>query len=385
MGNITAKSVTYLTLSLIIALLIVQPVFADIPKTLPASTDTISIAYRGSGGFYVGNTIIFDGRNTVGNTTLVKITGSGLPAEGVPLYDLNGEAGSGNPVNVDPDSTWRLVWDTSSINGLEKLQTTRYTVTAMDLAHPENIVATTVYLKKPEFSIVAQPDTLEAGNYVQLSGNAENGVSSVKIEVTDMSGKVLKTFECAVSASGYFNNGFHADMQPGQYYVVITNPVLKKTSRTVLTIVKPEQPPLSPVTTSPAPPVTITVPSTLVYPTVTAPGSTSAVPSGTTGTLTITSTPPGATVYVDARVAGVTPLTLNDIAAGTHQIEIQSPDYQTSSLSVTVKAGETASVSPILQKSTSALPVYVLAIIGVVLVVCIVAAVILTTRRKPSP
>jgi len=384
MGKINVKGIISLSLFLIIALLMIQPVFADIPQSIPSSTDKISIAYRGAGGYYIGNVIVFDGKDTAGNTTLLKITGPGLPEAGVPLYDLTGQPGTGNSVDVKDDGTWRLVWYTSNIKGIENLQTVRYTVTATDLAHPENVAATSVYLRKPEFSIIAQPDTLESGNYVQLSGSAENGISSVRIDVTDLSGNVLKTFESAVSASGYFNNGFHADMPPGQYYVVITNPVLKKTSRTILTIVKPEPTPASPSPTSSVPPLTITVPSTLVIPPVSTPGVSTTV-SATTGSLAISSTPTGATVLVDAKVAGVTPLTLNTIAPGTHQVDIQSPDYQSISLSVNVKAGETASVSPILQKNTSVLPVYVLAIIGILLVVCVVVVVMLTTRRKNNP
>ena len=48
----------------------IQPVFAD--------AGYVSISYRGSGGYYIGDTITFDGKNTAGNTTVVKITGPGL-------------------------------------------------------------------------------------------------------------------------------------------------------------------------------------------------------------------------------------------------------------------------------------------------------------------
>lgn len=383
MGSIKVRDLISISLLLIIALLIVQPVFADIPKSIPSSTDNISIAYRGAGGYFVGSTVVFDGRNSVGNVTVLKISGAGLPAEGVPLNDLNAQAGAGNMADVNSEGTWKFVWYTSTINGIEKLQTARYTITAMDLAKQENLVTTSVYIRKPEFSIVAQPDTLESGNYIQLTGNAENGVSTVRIDITDLSGKILQTFESEVSASGYFSNGFHANLPPGQYYVVITNPVLKKTSRATLTIIKPQPATQSPTPTLSEPVATITVPSVLVSPSVSTPAGSSALPTGKTGILAITSTPEGATVLVDGKVAGVTPVTLNAIAAGTHQVDIQAPDYQTNSLSVNVKAGETASLAPILQKNTSPLPVYLLAIIGILLVVCIVVVLLLTRRKNP--
>jgi len=383
MGSIKVRDLISISLLLIIALLIVQPVFADIPKSIPSSTDNISIAYRGAGGYFVGSTVVFDGRNSVGNVTVLKISGAGLPAEGVPLNDLNAQAGAGNMADVNSEGTWKFVWYTSTINGIEKLQTARYTITAMDLAKQENLVTTSVYIRKPEFSIVAQPDTLESGNYIQLTGNAENGVNTVRIDITDLSGKILQTFESEVSASGYFSNGFHANLPPGQYYVVITNPVLKKTSRATLTIIKPQPATQSPAPTLSEPVATITVPSVLVSPSVSTPAGSSALPTGSTGILAITSTPEGATVLIDGKVAGVTPVTLNAIAAGTHQVDIQAPDYQTNSLSVNVKAGETASLAPLLQKNTSPLPVYLLAIIGILLVACIVVVLLLTRRKNP--
>ncbi len=78
---------------LVALILIMQPVLAD--------AGSVTISYRGSGGYYIGDSITFDGKNTAGNTTIVKITGPGLPAEGVPLYDLNGIPGSGNTVPVN--------------------------------------------------------------------------------------------------------------------------------------------------------------------------------------------------------------------------------------------------------------------------------------------
>ena len=64
---------------LIAAVCIIQPVFAD-------DAGSVSIAYRGAGGAYIGNMVIFDGHNTAGNITVLKITGPGLPAEGYPSW-----------------------------------------------------------------------------------------------------------------------------------------------------------------------------------------------------------------------------------------------------------------------------------------------------------
>jgi len=301
MAIVNHKSVISLSLFLIIALLLVTPALADIPKTVPAVTDTMSIAYRGNGGYYIGNTIIFDGKNTVGNVTVLKITGPGLPAAGVPLYDMNGNAGSGNTVDVDLDKSWRFVWYTANIKGIEKLQSARYTITATDLTNPGNEAATSIFLKKPDFSVIAQPDVVKVGEYVQLFGNAENGVSSVRIDVTDLSGNILRTYESAVSASGYFNNGFHVDMPLGQYYVVITNPITKKTSRTVLTVAIPPQENVTTIPATPAVSATVIIPATT---------GTTAIPTSvsTCSTTTAPVPPPantGLPMYIFAIIGGL--------------------------------------------------------------------------------
>ena len=217
---------------LIAAICIIQPVLGV--------NGTVTIAYRGSGGSYIGDTVIFDGKNTVGNITFIRITGPGLPFEGVPIYNLNGNPGSGNTIEVNPDGTWKLAWYTSSIKGVEKMQTARYYITAADLAHPESSSTTSVLMKKAEFYANLTPNPATNADYVSLTGSAERGVSYVRIDVTDNSGKILHTYSSPVSASGYFNYGFHVDMQPGQYYITVSNPSLKNSLRMVLTIVPPQ-------------------------------------------------------------------------------------------------------------------------------------------------
>lgn len=113
-----------------------------------ADNGTIPIAYRGSGGGYVGDTVVFDGKNTYGNITLVSITGPGLPADGVPAANLNGTAGTGTPVRVDPDGSWKYTWYSSSIPGNERLQTWRYTFIAADAVQPEKSATASFMQKK---------------------------------------------------------------------------------------------------------------------------------------------------------------------------------------------------------------------------------------------
>ena len=68
-------------LSRIISFLILFIAIAVCLQPVMAANDSISIAYRGAGGNYIGDTIIFDGYNHVGNITVLKVTGPDcLPA-----------------------------------------------------------------------------------------------------------------------------------------------------------------------------------------------------------------------------------------------------------------------------------------------------------------
>lgn len=307
-----------------------------------AADKAMTIAYWGNGGYYIGDTIIFDGYSPAGNATAIKLTGPGLPAGGVPIYDLDGAEGTGNPVIVKEDGTWRLVWYTGSIKSVDKMQTARYHITVFDVNNPSVSSSTSFMMKKPDFSVTASPDTLETGEYIQLLGTAEQGTSDIHIVISDEVGKVYHTYDTSASASGYFTYAFHVDMKPGTYYITISSPSVKNTYRTTITVI----PPASPATN-------VTVGITPV----------TTVPSDS-GMLSISSTPTGAQVYVDSVSMGVTPITLANIAPGSHLVEIKSPGYLTFSLQVTVNAGETTSLSPNMVKSPLSLPVSPLVALG---------------------
>ena len=222
---------------------IIQPVLAQ--------EGSMTISYRGAGGYYIGDTIIFDGKNTVGNTTLLKISGPGLPSQGVPVYNLNGIPGSGNTAPANQDGSWKFVWFSANIRGVEKLVTARYTITAFDLTNPEKTASVLILLKKPEFYISPQQSQVNPGDYMQLNGIAERGLEEVKIDIADSKGTILRSYTSSVSGSGYFNYGFRADLQPGQYFVIVSNPSLKKVFRTSFTVVPSRETALT--TTIPSP------------------------------------------------------------------------------------------------------------------------------------
>jgi PEGA domain len=67
-------------------------------------------------------------------------------------------------------------------------------------------------------------------------------------------------------------------------------------------------------------------------------------PGPQVGWLTIISTPSGAEVSLDGKVAGVTPVTGRELGAGTHTIRISMAGYEPSQTTKTIDAGEQAAV-----------------------------------------
>ena len=84
------------------------------------------------------------------------------------------------------------------------------------------------------------------------------------------------------------------------------------------------------------------VPPPAARPTAPAPA---AAPEVFTGTLYVDSRPRGATVFVDGRAVGVTPLSLPDVAIGSHIVRFEMAGKKTWTTSTRVVAGQTARVT----------------------------------------
>jgi hypothetical protein len=75
-----------------------------------------------------------------------------------------------------------------------------------------------------------------------------------------------------------------------------------------------------------------------------------------TGSITITSSPSGAEVYLNNEYRGTTPNTLNAVPAGNHTVEVRERGYKTWSQAITVASGSTASFSPSLVPVAASIP-----------------------------
>lgn len=68
-------------------------------------------------------------------------------------------------------------------------------------------------------------------------------------------------------------------------------------------------------------------------------------PAGNTGTLSISTDPSGATIYLDNAVKGISPLTLYNVLSGAHTVTIKQAGYNDVVQQTTVNNGQTTDLS----------------------------------------
>jgi hypothetical protein len=75
-----------------------------------------------------------------------------------------------------------------------------------------------------------------------------------------------------------------------------------------------------------------------------------------TGTLSVSSTPAGASVFIDNALKGVTPISLTDISAGSHQVLLRLNGYQDYTVTQQVNAGATNTIAAALNPNVTPQP-----------------------------
>ncbi len=74
-------------------------------------------------------------------------------------------------------------------------------------------------------------------------------------------------------------------------------------------------------------------------------------PAATTGALRVESRPSGATVFVDGRVVGTTPLQVSDLTPGPRQVRLELPGHRAWATTTSVVAGQSVRVAASLEES----------------------------------
>jgi hypothetical protein len=109
------------------------------------------------------------------------------------------------------------------------------------------------------------------------------------------------------------------------------------------------------------------------------------VPSGTGqgGTLSVSSSPTGADVYMDNQYKGITPVTLSNLPAGTHTVKISLAGYNDYVSNVQIADGQTTQVSAALGAVPTSTPTQSGPLpIAAVLSVSLVSGLLILKRRK---
>lgn len=100
------------------------------------------------------------------------------------------------------------------------------------------------------------------------------------------------------------------------------------------------------------------------------------------GSLSVSSTPAGANVFLDNNFIGVTPFTLPGVAVGNHVVTIKLEGYEECSASTQVNAGATSTVSTFLQPGTVPSPTQKSGMVPVFSVIAVIAVGIFALRSR---
>jgi hypothetical protein len=301
---------------------------------------------------YIGDTVHLSGYSPTSQTVYLFLTGPNLPANGVALDNINELADQGGftQVSVDSNDHWQYDWVTSSIGG--RLDAGTYTVWAVD--GPNDLAN----LNQAQYSMISV--TLSEPGIGSVSASTSPG-GVVAVSTTVVAPGILNVSSVPEDSSVVVNGNYQGrspisipDLTPGTYQVNISrfNYDLLSTSATV------ESGATTEVTATLRPKI---------------------------GTLVIATTPAGANITLDGADEGVSPVTLNGIAAGNHTVNATLTGYIPSETMVTVVADQSVtSTIPLAKPAFSLLPVSMTPLpVNVPLAACAAALLLFACTRRP--
>ena len=194
----------------------------------------VSITAAGNGNYYLGDEIKLTGMNTETSTVYLFMTGPNLPSGGGKLNDartavVNNQADTLVQADVLSDNTWSYKWQTQDLN----VDSGSYTVYAVSKPNNKDnlgdaqYASTSVTIRKPLIS-ASMPSMVAAGDKIIITGNAGSSPSAgVAIWVLGKNYVFYKT--TSVETDGSFeleiSSGDTSNLYPGQYFVVVQNPM----------------------------------------------------------------------------------------------------------------------------------------------------------------
>jgi hypothetical protein len=258
-------------------------------------------AASGSIRAYLGETIPLQGYSYGSSTVYLFLTGPNLPVHGVALDNINARADEGHftRVNVDSNDHWAYKWGTNSVGG--RLDAGTYTVWVVngpnDISHLNGVDYSTIAVSLGTPGIALTPPMMPGS--MTLSSFPED--SSVVVN-NEYKGKTPLTL---------------TPLEPGTYNVTFSRFGYHKFYTMVMV----------------------------------GPGSVSEVTASLeqeTGGLAISTSPAGAHVIVDGKDAGISPITIPNLPAGNHMLNVSSAGYIAQEQLVNVIANQTRAVNLVL-------------------------------------
>ena len=258
-------------------------------------------AASGSIRAYLGETIPLQGYSYGSSTVYLFLTGPNLPVHGVALDNINARADEGHftRVNVDSNDHWAYKWGTNSVGG--RLDAGTYTVWVVngpnDISHLNGVDYSTIAVSLGTPGIALTPPMMPG----RMTLSSFPNETSVVVN-NEYKGKTPLALE---------------GLEPGTYNVTFSRFGYHKFS----TPVKVE------------------------------PGSVSEVTASLeqeTGGLAISTSPAGARVILDGADAGISPITLPNVPAGNHMLNVSFAGYTPQEQPVNVIVDQIRAVNLIL-------------------------------------
>ena len=308
-------------------------------------------AAAGSIQSYLGNTVHLAGYCPTSQTVYLFLTGPNLPANGVALNNVNERADQGGftQVSVDSNDRWQYDWVTSSLGG--RLDAGTYTIYAVN--GPNDLSN----LYQAEYSTISV--TLSEPGIGSVSASVSPGST---VSTTVVAPGSLNVSSVPEDSSVVVNGNYQGrsplsipDLTPGTYQVNVSrfNYETLSTSTTIESGATTEM---------------------------------TATLRPKTGTLVIATNPSGANITLDGADEGISPVTLNAIAAGNHTVNATLNGYIPLETVVTVVADQSVtSTIPLAKPAFSLLPVSLTPLPAAVPLAACAAALILFAciRRRP--
>jgi hypothetical protein len=198
-----------------------------------AAGSGVTISADGTQSYYLGEKVVFRGKNTGSEPTYLLMTGPNLPAAGVKLTSPKTAAVSGNPgtftvVTTNADKSWEYAFYTANL----PLDAGTYTIYAAGEPKTADVLGPDaanvgIVLKRPFIMAAPSASTVIQGQPFRVTGTAVGNIPEVQVWI--IGNNYVYTAKTPVNIDGDFT--FTADaalsgkLTAGQNYLFVQHPM----------------------------------------------------------------------------------------------------------------------------------------------------------------